>query len=72
MAGDAQLGRHRLGKVEASSLVRARERIAALRAMAAPARQEPPLQDRIAVVPVGVWSLGGHHPAQRLARRWLL
>ena len=49
-----------------------RERIAALRAMAAPARQEPPRQDRIAVVPVGVWSLGGHHPAQRLARRWLL
>jgi heat shock protein HtpX len=49
-----------------------RERIAALRAMAAPARQEPPRQDRIAVVPAGVWSLGGHHPAQRLARRWLL
>ncbi len=49
-----------------------RERIAALRAMAAPARQEPARQDRIAVVPVEVWSLGGHHPAQRLARRWLL
>jgi heat shock protein HtpX len=49
-----------------------RERIAALRAMAAPARQEPSRQDRITVVPVEVWSLGGHHPAQRLARRWLL
>ncbi len=49
-----------------------RERIAALRAMAVPARQEPPRQDRITVVPVEVWSLGGHHPAQRLARRWLL
>ena len=49
-----------------------RERIAALRAMAAPARQEPPRQERITVVPVEVWSLGGHHPAQRLARRWLL
>jgi heat shock protein HtpX len=48
------------------------ERIAALRAMAAPARQAPRGQDRIAVVPVETWSLGGHHPAQRLARRWLL
>jgi heat shock protein HtpX len=49
-----------------------RERIAALRAMVEPARQVTPGQDRIAVVPVEVWSLGGHHPAQRLARRWLL
>ena len=48
------------------------ERIAALRAMAAPARPVPPSQDRIAVVPIETWSLGGHHPAQRLARRWLL
>ena len=48
------------------------ERIAALRAMAAPARQAPRGHDRIAVVPVETWGLGGHHPAQRLARRWLL
>ena len=48
------------------------ERIAALRAMAASARPVPPSQDRIAVVPIETWSLGGHHPAQRLARRWLL
>jgi hypothetical protein len=40
--------------------------------MAAPARQVPPGEARIAAVPVEVWSLGGHHPAQRLARRWLL
>jgi heat shock protein HtpX len=48
------------------------ERIAALRAMAAPARQVPPGEARIAAVPIETWGLGGHHPAQRLARRWLL
>lgn len=49
-----------------------KERIAALRAMAAPAPQVTPDQDRITTIPMDLWILGGRHPAQRLARRWLL
>jgi heat shock protein HtpX len=50
-----------------------RDRIAALRSMAAPVRAPWPEPDLIAITPGALpWSLGGHHPAQRLARRWLL
>ncbi|MCB4824814.1 M48 family metalloprotease [Roseicella aerolata] len=50
-----------------------RDRIAALRGMATPVRAPWPEADLIAITPGALpWSLGGHHPAQRLARRWLL
>jgi heat shock protein HtpX len=48
------------------------ERIAATRAMAAPAQPVLPDRDWIVVAPMAFWSLGSHNPAQRLARRWLL
>ena len=48
------------------------ERMAALRGMATPARAALSDPDRVVPAPRELWALGGHHPAQRLARRWLL
>jgi heat shock protein HtpX len=48
------------------------ERIAALRGMATPVRAALSEPDRAVPVPRELWILGGHHPAQRLARRWPL
>ncbi|TDH60487.1 hypothetical protein E2C06_21835 [Dankookia rubra] len=48
------------------------DRIAALRGMARPVRAALPDPDRVMIAPRELWALGSHHPAQRLARRWLL
>jgi heat shock protein HtpX len=48
------------------------DRIAALRGMARPVRAALPDPDRVVIAPRELWTLGSHHPAQRLARRWLL
>ena len=48
------------------------ERMAALRGMATPVRAALSDPDRVVPAPRELWALGGHHPAQRLARRWLL
>ena len=48
------------------------DRIAALRGMATPVRAALSEPDRVVLVPREMWILGGRHPAQRLARRWLL
>jgi heat shock protein HtpX len=48
------------------------DRIAALRGMATPVRAASSDPDRVVLAPRELWVLGGHHPAQRLARRWLL
>jgi heat shock protein HtpX len=48
------------------------DRIAALRGMATPVRAAPLGPDRVVIAPRELWALGSHHPAQRLARRWLL
>jgi heat shock protein HtpX len=48
------------------------DRIAALRGMARPVRAALPDPDRVWIAPRELWTLGSHHPAQRLARRWLL
>jgi heat shock protein HtpX len=48
------------------------DRIAALRGMAMPARAALSDPDRVVPAPRELWMLGSHHPAQRLARRWLL
>jgi heat shock protein HtpX len=48
------------------------DRIAALRGMARPVRAALPDPDRVGIAPRELWTLGSHHPAQRLARRWLL
>ena len=49
-----------------------KDRIAALRSMAAPVRPVLSDPDRVVIAPPALWTLGSHHPAQRLARRWLL
>ena len=48
------------------------ERMAALRGMATPVRAALSDPDRAVPAPRELWMLGSHHPAQRLARRWLL
>ena len=48
------------------------DRIAALRGMATPVRPAMSEPDRVVLAPRELWTLGSHHPAQRLARRWLL
>ncbi len=48
------------------------DRIAALRGMATPVRAALSDPDQIVMAPRELWTLGSHHPAQRLARRWLL
>ena len=48
------------------------DRIAALRAMATPVRVVLSNPDRGMIEPREMWNLGSHHPAQQLARRWLL
>jgi heat shock protein HtpX len=48
------------------------DRIAALRGMATPVRVALLEPDRVMIAPRELWTLGSHHPAQRLARRWLL
>jgi heat shock protein HtpX len=48
------------------------DRIAALRGMARPVRAALPDPDQVMTTPPELWALGSHHPAQRLARRWLL
>jgi heat shock protein HtpX len=48
------------------------ERMAALRGLATPVRAALSDPDRAVPAPRELWMLGGHHPAQRLARRWLL
>jgi heat shock protein HtpX len=40
--------------------------------MARPVRAALPDPDRVWIAPRELWTLGSHHPAQRLARRWLL
>lgn len=47
------------------------DRIAALQAMAVPSRPIP-IEWAPIGVPIALWGSGGHHPAQRLARQWLL